>query len=114
MNPERYDAFKLGFVSALVEQGYIEKTANIVPITTLPITPELLISPFRASLQLARAGATGAGAGAAYLTSPTENDSDLSKIEAETGALNQQAEKLDARRRQRIVSAILARRKASA
>ena len=104
MNPERYDAFKLGYVSELVKLG------NLVPITTIPITPDLLISPFRAGMQMARAGASAVGSGAAYVNSPTEQDTDIAKLDNEAKALNEQAKRLQAQRRQRIVAALLAKR----
>lgn len=111
MTDHRYNAFKLGFVQALVESGEMEKTAaNLVPVTTLPITPDLLFSPLRIAASAGRTVANTAGAGLAYATGPTKDDEDLAKMEAETAALREQEQRLKAEKQQRLMRHILAQR----
>lgn len=108
----RTDAFKLGFVRALVETGYFnEKRAAIMPIPVMALSPSNLLQVPRNLAKAITGGGEVAGSAIGTLDAMDEDDFDIAKINAERVILEQQLERLKQDRRNAALKAILAKRR---
>lgn len=106
-------AFRYGFIKKAAELGILKQAMQIMPVPTLPLTPDTFAAPVRASFAGYNKLVRGAGTAAGALDSATETDVEVAKMEAEAEALYQKEEELKAKRANRLLSSILARRQAS-
>lgn len=109
-------AFRIGFLKAARDLGVFGdpmgpavKVAAMVPIA-IPMTLDTVLSPVRAGYNMYSQGTGAIGAGAAALDAPDDSDEDITKMDLEREELNQQAARLEANRRNKIMREILARR----
>ena len=110
------NAFRMGFIKACSDLGvfahdkYQNKTAAMIPIM-LPLTPDTFLSPLRAGYNVMTQGAVGAGAGLAAADAPDDTDTEMVKMELERQELERQAAKIEATNRNRMLKALLLKRK---
>lgn len=109
-------AFRIGFLKAARDLGCFGppmgpavKVAAMVPVA-IPMTLDTVLSPIRAGYNMYSQGTGALGAGAAALDAPDSADEDITKMDLEREELNQQAARLEANRRNKILKEILARR----
>lgn len=105
-------AFRYGFIKKAAELGILKQAMQIMPVPTLPLTPDTFAAPVRAAFSGYNKAVRGAGTAAGALDSATDTDVEVAKMEAEANALRQQEEELKAKRSNRLLSAILAKRNA--
>jgi hypothetical protein len=107
-------AFRYGFIKKAAELGILKQAMQIMPVPTLPLTPDTFAAPIRASFAGYNKLIRGAGTTAGALDSASDTDVEVAKMEAESEALYQKEEELRAKRANRLLSALMARRQAGA
>ncbi len=114
LEEDRRYAFRLGFIKRAVALGLLEEAKvaiQLLPVPTLPLTPETFAAPIRGTMNAFSTAARGAGSLLGHLDSMDSTDKSVMRMEAEASELRRQEEALKARRANRIVGALLARRK---
>jgi hypothetical protein len=106
------NAFRIGFLKQCHALGLFEKDAAMVPVM-LPITPGTFLEPMRAGYGLFNQAVGAAGAGAAAADAPSKTDEALTQMQLERAALDRQAARIEALRRNRLLGEILRKRMAA-
>ncbi|MBY0262420.1 MAG: hypothetical protein K2Q20_08760 [Phycisphaerales bacterium] len=108
-------AFRIGFLKQAAMSGLLKTAGPVLfPIPTLPLTPETVGAPIRAALGLFNRGIEGAGSLAGNLDAADSTDQSVLRMEAERQALDRRAEVLEAKRTNRLLGQLLARRRSGA
>ena len=103
-------AFRIGFLKQAAQLGMLKESAQFLPIPTLPLTPETFAAPIRGLFGAANRVTSGTGALLGHLDSPDDTDKEALQAEAEAQELNRQADLLEARRKNRLLGQVLAKR----
>ncbi len=104
---EKRHAFRIGFVKAALDLGFIKEGA-INPV--LPLSTELLSAPVRTGLNVGSAVAANSGALLGQLTGDDATDVDMTKMQLEENELNAKADHLQSQRRAQILRSVLNKR----
>ncbi len=102
------NAFRYGFVKAVLDMGLLEKSAGFV--TALPLGPDILTAPINAALGLGTSAASNLGALGGAATAPDSTDERMAKMQLEQRALESQAGELQSQRSSAILRKILDKR----
>lgn len=105
-------AVRIGFVKKAVELGMIKEgnDSPLIPKLMIPLTPDTFAAPVTGTLGAFNKGTGFVGSLAGNLDSADVGDRDLMKMEAERQALEAQEHELKARRANRLIGSLLARR----
>ncbi len=107
---DQRNAFRVGFIKQALANGYFDKEAGLLPVPTLPLTPDTFLQPVRGLMNATTGAGRILGATTGYIDSLDETDEDMVKMQAEQRLLEKQEAQIAAERRNRLIKQVLAKR----